>query len=562
MEVDGQIARELPRCYSYIERQSSDAENCSDLAIRRLWITRTLKLLAPCMALAVCLPPFSAALADATSDKVKERGEIVAGVILSGPPYGFIDPKTHEQGGFNVDLSREIARRLGVKLTTVQVTPPNRVQFLQQGKVDFLIANMELTTERAEILGYAPTPFFRIGGAAVIRKDAAVKTWADLKGKRVCVAQGSAFTKPLAEEFGAEVKGYPSQPESLLALKGGNCIAAVHISGTVRSLLKDRAGEWTDFEIPIADDLIPSDGVVWVRKGDKDIQAAIDGILRDLHGSGWMIETARKNGVLIDAYLTGARDRYGKNRTMTDSILVLPVKRAHVFGLNFGFLTDGYERGIWIGGLAVTLELVAVTIPASLAAGVLLVGALTSPRLWLAVPARIFVELTRNTPTLVQLYCAFLVVNMLISQAVGGAERNPLGPFFWVVAVLSLHIAAFHAESLRAGIESVPLTTLEAALSLGFSRLEILREIELPLALRVALPSLSNNLVNLVKLTTLGSAVAVGEIVYASGTIWTQHDNVVELMMLILALFGSINLVLTLIGRRLEARLRIPGHGI
>jgi polar amino acid transport system permease protein len=245
-----------------------------------------------------------------------------------------------------------------------------------------------------------------------------------------------------------------------------------------------------------------------------------------------------------------------------DTALISLVSAARGVGLNFGFLTDSYEHGTWLDGLWTTLMLVGVTIPASLVAGIMLAACLTSRRAALAVPARIFIEITRNTPTLVQLYCAFLVVNMLISQALGGTDRNPLTAFFWVVMVIGLHVAAFHAESLRAGIDSVPLTTLEAGLSLGFSRRQILWEIELPLALRVALPSLINNLVNLVKLTSLGSAIAVSEIVYASITIWTQHDNVVELMLLILALFGSLNFLLSLVGRRLEAALGIPGHGI
>jgi polar amino acid transport system permease protein len=113
--------------------------------------------------------------------------------------------------------------------------------------------------------------------------------------------------------------------------------------------------------------------------------------------------------------------------------------------------------------------------------------ALTSGRPWLAQPARAFVEVTRNTPTLVQLYCAFLVLNMLITQQLrplGGA--NPLTPFVWVVIVVSLHKGVFHAEALRAGIEAVPRTTLEAARSLGFSSRQLLTRVELPLAVRFA----------------------------------------------------------------------------
>src|ERR1043165_1388704 len=76
------------------------------------------------------------ASADATLDRIKGRGKLTVGVILSGAPFGFIDPKSQEQKGYNVDLAKALAADLGVELETVTVTPPNRVQFLQQGKVD------------------------------------------------------------------------------------------------------------------------------------------------------------------------------------------------------------------------------------------------------------------------------------------------------------------------------------------------------------------------------------------------------------------------------------------
>ncbi|MBA8879509.1 amino acid ABC transporter permease [Phyllobacterium myrsinacearum] len=247
---------------------------------------------------------------------------------------------------------------------------------------------------------------------------------------------------------------------------------------------------------------------------------------------------------------------------MLDSILAGFVTYTKSLGFNFGFLTSVYERTIWIDGISMTLILIAVTIPVSLVGGGLLAAALTSGRKYLSVPARVFVELTRNTPTLVQLMCAFLVVNMLISKALGGAQYNPFSPFFWVVAVVGLHIAAFHAEALRAGIESVPSATLEAARAIGFNRLQILWFVEFPLALRAALPAIVNNLVNLAKLTTVGSAIAVGEVTYASIMIWSQRDNVIELMIVILLLFSLINLLIARTGRWLENKLKVPGLGI
>ncbi|MBD8574555.1 amino acid ABC transporter permease [Pseudomonas syringae] len=228
-------------------------------------------------------------------------------------------------------------------------------------------------------------------------------------------------------------------------------------------------------------------------------------------------------------------------------------------GLDYGFLLDGYSRSSLLDGALTTVLLCGLSIIGSLLVGIGLAGALTSRRRWLVLPARLFVEVTRNTPTLVQLYCAFLVLNMLLTQAVGAA--NPLTPFAWVVIVIALHKGAFHAESLRAGIEAVPAVTLEAARSLAFNQRQLLWNVQLPLALRFALPALVNNLIDLVKMTAVGSAIAVNDITYASIMIWTQSDNVIELMILILSFFGLLSYLVNLAGRALEARLRMPGYG-
>lgn len=247
---------------------------------------------------------------------------------------------------------------------------------------------------------------------------------------------------------------------------------------------------------------------------------------------------------------------------MTTELLPKAVQALQGIGLNYAFVLDAAERQSFVRGLWVTLQLCLLTIPCSLAAGVALAAMLTSPRGWLALPARAFVEVTRNTPTLVQLYCGFLVLNMLIThQLKGTGVGNPLTPLVWVVIVISLHKGVFHAEALRAGIEAVPRVTLEAARSLGFSRQQLLARVQLPLALRFALPSLVNNLVDLVKMTAVASAIAVGDVTYESIMIWTHRDNVLELLLLILLYFGLLTWLVSRAGRWLEHRLRMPGYG-
>ena len=234
--------------------------------------------------------------ADATLDKIKQRGKVTIGVLVSGGPFGSIDPANQQLVGWNPELARAVAKGLGVEADLVQVQTATRVQFLQSGKVDLLIASMELNPDRAETLGYAPTPFYRVGGTAAVRKDSGIAKWEDLRGKTVCVSQGSSFAKPLANDYGAQVQGFKSSAESLLALKGGTCVAAVHDSTLIHPLLRSNP-EWTQYSAPITVELLPAPSVVWTRKGEADTIAAVDNVVLEWHRSGWRIATEKRVGI-------------------------------------------------------------------------------------------------------------------------------------------------------------------------------------------------------------------------------------------------------------------------
>lgn len=234
--------------------------------------------------------------ADATLDKIKQRGKVSIGVLVNGGPFGSIDPANQQLVGWNPELARAVAKGLGVEADLVQVQTATRVQFLQAGKVDLLIASMELNPDRAEILGYAPTPFYRVGGTAAVRKDSGITKWEDLRGKPVCVSQGSSYAKPLANDYGATVQGFKSSSDSLLALKGGNCVAAVHDSTLIHPLLRSNP-EWAQYTAPIATEVLPAPSVVWTRKGEADTIAAVDKVVQDWHRSGWLIATEKRVGI-------------------------------------------------------------------------------------------------------------------------------------------------------------------------------------------------------------------------------------------------------------------------
>ena len=232
-------------------------------------------------------------------------------------------------------------------------------------------------------------------------------------------------------------------------------------------------------------------------------------------------------------------------------------------GLNFTIFYDPYDWHRYVGGLRTTLLLGVATILASLAIGA--VGALlqSSPSRLLRGLVNGFVVLFRNTPPLVQIFFFYFGIGTLLpaAQTADGLRAPILDNVQWAIVSLSLFAGAFNVEIFRSGIEAVPKTTVEAAEALGYTRLKAYRHVVLPLALRVCLPALNNNLINLLKTTTLAYAIAVPETLYAVKQIWSESQNVLEMMLVLLATYAVLVGILVWIMHRWERALRIPGYG-
>jgi polar amino acid transport system permease protein len=163
----------------------------------------------------------------------------------------------------------------------------------------------------------------------------------------------------------------------------------------------------------------------------------------------------------------------------------------------------------------------------------------------------------------VQLYFFYFAIGTLLPKVETdwGGQAPLLGSFAWAAISLSFFAGAFNVEIFRSGIEAVPKSTTEAAEALGFSRLQIYKEVTLPLAIRVVLPALNNNLVNLVKTTTLAYAIAVPEMLYEANQIWSDNVNVKEMMVFLLLAYFLLVGVLVWGMSKCERKLQIPGFG-
>lgn len=203
-------------------------------------------LIAAALAIAM-LPMAKPAQAD-TLDDIKKKGTLVVGVKTDYPPWGMRDP-SGAIIGMEPDMAADVAKRLGVKLELVSVVSSNRMQFLQQGKIDLMIATMSDTAERRKAVGIVDPVYYASGVAILANKKAGVKSAVDLKGKPVCALQGAFYNNDLQSKYtGQDLIAFKGVPEAEQALTDGRCIGFVY-DDVVLVWKKAQEAKWADFEV-------------------------------------------------------------------------------------------------------------------------------------------------------------------------------------------------------------------------------------------------------------------------------------------------------------------------
>ena len=197
--------------------------------------------------------------------------------------------------------------------------------------------------------------------------------------------------------------------------------------------------------------------------------------------------------------------------------------------MNFDWSVVVEHRAALVAATGMTILLTVATMAIAVPCGIVVAAA----RLYAWTPVRAiatgYVELFRSLPLILVVYWAFYVLP--ISTGVG------LSPFATGLAALALNVTAYNAETFRAGLGSIRRGQLEAAMALGMSRVQALRRVVLPQALRRILPVLASTWVSLFKDTSLVSVIAVTELAYVAMQIRAQSFRVLEMLTAMAAIY-------------------------
>jgi len=243
-------------------------------------------------ALALVVGGGAIARADALQD-IKSRGVLVVGVKADYPPFGYRSP-TGGIVGLEPDLAADAAKRLGVKLQLVPVVAANRMQFLEQGKIDLMIATLTDTPERAKVISIIKPDYYASGYNIMVPKSLTVSAWEQLKGKPVCAIQGAFYNRQVAEKFGAQVIAFTGVAEALTAMKQGRCIGLLYDDTALEGQLMNP--DWKDFAMPLPSQNAQPWGVA-VRQGETQFTDFMTKVVEDWHKTGFILGLETKHGI-------------------------------------------------------------------------------------------------------------------------------------------------------------------------------------------------------------------------------------------------------------------------
>lgn len=217
-------------------------------------------------------------------DEIKQRGKLIAGVKDSVVPFGYVDEKTNQLVGMDIDICQYIADKLGVPLELKAVTSATRIPMLTQGSVDMVAATMTHKFEREETIDFSLT-YFMDGQKLLVKKGSGITSAADLAGKKVGTAKGSTSEKNIAQaQPQCQVLSFEGYPQAFLALTQDK-VVAVTTDSTILLGLKNSAPNSEEYEI-VGDFISDEPYALGLPENDSDFRDFVNKSLAEMWTSG------------------------------------------------------------------------------------------------------------------------------------------------------------------------------------------------------------------------------------------------------------------------------------
>lgn len=439
----------------------------------------------------VCMGILSVPLNGQAKASENNDSTLIVGFDAEFPPYGYKDDNG-EYVGFDLDLAQEVCDRNDWTLVKQPIEWNSKDMELNSGSIDCIWNGFTMNGRENDYTW--TTPYVDNSQVVIVKKDSDIEKLKDLAGKSVVVQTDSsalaAFTGEdateenleLAESFHAlqQVSDYNS---AFMNLESGVVDAICMDIGVAKYQVESREDTFRMLEEQVSTEQYG----IGFKKGNTELRGEVQDTLLAMLADGTFQEIAEKWG-LEDSISLNADDTYLDEVTKEKKTDVAEIIRQ---------LSEG---------MLATLTIFVLTLIFSMPLGLLITMIRMSslkPLQWLA---RIYISVMRGTPLMLQLLVVFFGPYYLFGMSLSNSYR-----FYAVIIGFSLNYAAYFAEIYRSGIQSIPQGQREAAQVLGYSRSQTFRKIIFPQMVKRVMPPVTNEVITLVKDTSLAFALAYTE---------------------------------------------------
>lgn len=438
---------------------------------------------------------FSAMLAVLTLAAVAEERTFTVGFDADFPPYGFKDG--NEFKGFDLDLAREICRRKGWKFAAKPIDWAVKDMELNSGAIDCIWNGF--TMQGREDAYTWSVPYIGNSQVVIVRADSKIRSLADLEGKVVGVQndtpvqaalQGRDAKNGRAATLGRtfrELVVLPNYNEAIFELESMALDAVAMDIGVAQKKMQDNPGRFRLLEQP-AEVMTETYGIGF-KLGQEALRDEVEAELRK---------------VFLDGEGVALAKRYGLDKAALTMEWVDTGKRAEAAGrqeLSAAGLASELLRG-----LVVSVEIFLFTLLIAFPLGVPLALARMSRNRVLSGAVALWISIIRGTPLMLQIIFIYFAPYILFGMPLADYPR-----LLATVIAFGLNYAAYFAEIYRGGILAIDRGQHEAAMALGLSKGRTFIRVILPQAVKRVIPAIGNEVITLVKDTSLAFTIAVAE---------------------------------------------------
>lgn len=448
------------------------------------------------------------------------------------PPFEF-QGKDGELQGFSFDLMNAIGTAANFKVDFQSLPFDGIIPALQGKTVDAAISSITITEERAKSVAFS-RPYFKAGLAIAIRADNQNITGFDsLKNQKIAVQIGTTGAAKAKSIPGVQIRSFDSAPLALQELLNGNVDAVINDAPV--TLYAINTGNLKG--IKVVEQLLTEEFYGIATAQDSPYLALINNGLDRVLGNGTYSQIYQK-WFKAEPPSLPAQSPF-ENQTGADAPTIFT---------SIGVIVQSLPA--LLQGALVTLQLTILSVVLGLVGGSL-IGIVRLSRIapvrWLA---RAYVDFFRGTPLLVQIFMIYFGLPAIL-QELGLTftfDRLAAG-----VIALSLNSAAYIAEVVRAGIQSIEAGQAEASESLGLSSVQTMRYVIFPQAFRRMIPPLGNEFISLLKDTSLVSVIGFEELVRKGQLIVADNYRAFE----IYAAVAVVYLCLTVLSSQAFSKLEV-----